>query len=105
MHAEKLVVSDSEVEEEWTMAHGHLLGMGGMTLVDPKFAENKSKNPGGQVLTIERYKELTTGDNTTFKLPKIMEADIIDKSKGDFLSRFFKRRGSSCSALHGVSKG
>ena len=68
------------------MAHGHLLVMGGIMVVDPTFQYDKSKIPNGQVLTPDLYKELTFG-NTSFKLPKITEAEISDKSKGDFLSK------------------
>src|SRR6266545_4136168 len=72
---------------KWTMAHGHMLGMGGITTVDPTFEKNDSKDPNGQVLTLDRYKELTTNNNATFEFPKITEADVGDKSKGDFLSK------------------
>lgn len=80
------IEASSELEtEQWTMAHGHLLAMGGMSLVDPSFERDKSKNPVGQVLTIEQYgKTIAEG---TFQLPKITEADIRDKLKADFLAK------------------
>ena len=71
------------------MAHGHLLGMGGITTVDPAFEDSDSENPEGQVLTPERYTQLTSGaqGNTSFKLTKLTVSDIRDRSKGDFLSK------------------
>ncbi len=88
------------------MAHGHLLGMGGMTLVDPKFEKNKADSkPQGQVLTVEWYKELTMTPDTTFELPKITEADIKDKSKFDFLSKLIAILQTSWFILQCVARG
>src|SRR6266542_677188 len=73
---------------KWTMAHGHLLGMGGITTVDPAFEDDDSEDPDGQVLSFEQYKQLTAStEDTRFKLPKIPASDIKDRSKGDFLSK------------------
>ena len=71
------------------MAHGHLLGMGGITTVDPVFNDDDSEVPHGQLLTLERYTQLTAGaqGNPPFKLPKITVADIKDRSKSNFLSK------------------
>src|SRR5438270_12635472 len=72
----------------WTMAHGHLLGMGGITTVYPEFEDDNNENPNGQVLSFELYKRLATeAGDTGFKLPKITLSDIQDKSKGDLLSK------------------
>ena len=71
---------------KWTMAHAHLLGMGGITTVDPSFEKDNSEDPRGEVLSFDRYKRLAA-ENTTFELPKITSADIKDRSKGDFLSK------------------
>jgi len=68
------------------MAHGHLLGMGGITTVDPGFEKDNSEDPHGQVLSFDRYKRLSV-EKTTFEVPKIITADINDRSKGDFLSK------------------
>jgi len=59
---------------KWTMEHGHLLGMGGITTVDPGFEKNDAEDPHGEVLTFERYRELTSKD-PTFQMPKITGAD------------------------------
>src|SRR6266545_4963545 len=73
---------------KWTMAHGQLLGMGGITTVDPAFEDDDSEDPDGQVLSFEQYKQLTAStEDTRFKLPKIPASDIKDRSKGDFLSK------------------
>lgn len=68
------------------MAHGHLLGMGGITTVDPGFEKDDSDDPHGEVLSFDRYERLSVQD-TTFEMPKITAADINDRSKGDFLSK------------------
>jgi len=69
------------------MAHGHLLAMGGLTLVDPAFEKDNSEDTYGQVLSFERYMELASNPDTNFELPKITLAEIKDRSKGDFLSK------------------
>jgi len=68
------------------VAHAHLLGMGGITTVDPAFEKDNSEDPHGEVLSLDRYKSLAAQDST-FELPKITCADIKDRSKGDFLSK------------------
>ena len=68
------------------MAHGHLLGMGGITMVDPAFEDDDSKITHGQLLTLARYTQLTAG-NLPLKLPKITVADIEDRSKSNSLSK------------------
>jgi len=72
------------------MEHGHLLAMGGISTVDPSFENAAGRDPRGPILTIEQYEELTKAENGTalnLKLRKISEADIKDRSKGDFLSK------------------
>ena len=74
------------------MEHGHLLGMGGISTVDPSFENRAERDPISPVLTVERYKELSATEdagNLHIKLRKITEADIKDRSmtKGDFLSK------------------
>ena len=90
--------------KDWTMAHGHLLVMGGIMVVDPTFQYDKSKIPNGQVLTPDLYKELTSG-NTSFKLPKITEAEISDKSKGDFLSKLIAILQTTWFILQCIARG
>src|SRR6266581_7474857 len=68
---------------KWTMAHGHMVGMGGFTSVDP---ENEYKDPGeqgGTVLTFDDLQQLL--QDPKFKFPTITDADIQDRSKGDAL--------------------
>jgi len=89
---------------KWTMRHGHLLEMGGITTVDPVFEEDDLKNPQGQVLTFDQYKELSAND-ARFKLPKITEADISDKSKGDFLSKLIAILQTTWFILQCIARG
>src|SRR6266545_6039983 len=86
------------------MRHGHLLEMGGITTVDPVFEEDDLKNPQGQVLTFDQYKELSAND-ARFKLPKITEADISDKSKGDFLSKLIAILQTTWFILQCIARG
>ena len=74
------------------MEHGHLLAMGGISTVDPSFENAAGRDPRGPILTIKQYEELTKAENLNgtvlnLKLRKISEADIKDRSKGDFLSK------------------
>src|SRR6266545_5969375 len=80
------VLKVNSATQKWTMAHGHLLGMGGITTVDPGFEKDNSEDPHGQVLSFDRYKRLSV-EKTTFEVPKIITANINDRSKGDFLSK------------------
>ena len=66
---------------KWTFAHGHLLGMGGFTFIDPdlKKADPKVQNP--QVVTYDQIKELI--QYPEFEVPDISVAEIQDRSKGD----------------------
>ena len=87
------------------MRHGHLLEMGGITTVDPAFEEDELKNPQGQVLTFDQYKQLSANDSAGFKLPKITEADISDKSKGDFLSKLIAILQTTWFILQCIARG
>jgi len=71
-------------QRKWTMAHGHLLGMGGITTIDPASEDSDSENPEGQVLTPEQYTRLTSGAQG---ITKVTFSDIKDRSKGDSLSK------------------
>jgi len=57
--------------------------MGGFTLVDPDLRTASPKDQNGQVLTIDRFKELI--ERPDFDLPDMTEEDIEDRSKGDIL--------------------
>ena len=57
--------------------------MGGFTLVDPDLRTANPKDQNGQVLTVDRFKELIEDRN--FEFPDILEEDIEDRSKGDVL--------------------
>jgi len=67
---------------KWTLAHGHLLGMGGFTLIDPDLRTANPKDQNAQVLTIDRFEGLISGV-CDFNL--LAETDIQDRSKGDVL--------------------
>ena len=75
-----LVTSDFPRWRKWTLTHGHLLGMGGFTLVDPdqKHAEPNGQN--GTVLTFDYFKQ-----NPNIDVAEITTAEIEDRSKGDAL--------------------
>ncbi len=89
---------------KWTMRHGHLLEMGGITTVDPSFERSNLKYPQGQVLTFDQYKELSANDKS-FELPKITDADISDKSKGDFLSKLIAILQTTWFILQCIARG
>jgi len=87
------------------MAHGQLLGMGGITTVNPAFEDNDSEDPDGQVLSFEQYKQLTAGtEDMGFKLPKITVSDIKDRSKGD-LSRLIAILQTTWFILQCIARG
>ena len=87
----------------WTMAHGHLVVMGGISTVDPSVELKNQMDPRSPVLTFDRYtktgdRKVQTSDGDTQdtktererlkqKLRKISEEDIKDRSKGDILSK------------------
>ena len=71
------------------MAHGHLLGMGGISTVDPSL-EDYEVDTRGSPLTIDRFRELIKNEKAhalKLQLMRIREVDIQDRSKGDLLSK------------------
>jgi hypothetical protein len=74
--------SDLPSWRKWSLKHGHLLEMGGFTLIDPdqKYAEPNEQN--AIVLTLDYFKK-----NPDIEIPEISAADIEDRSKGDALSK------------------
>jgi len=44
-----------QVSNKWTMAHGHLVVMGGIITVDPSLEDDGQMDPRSPVLTFDRY--------------------------------------------------
>jgi len=91
------------VWRQWTLAHGHLLGMGGFTLVDPDLRTASPKDQNGQVLTVDRFKELI--EHSDFDLPDITEEDIEDRSKGDVLFKLIAILQTSWFIIQCIARG
>src|SRR5258708_27196918 len=84
---------------QWTLAHGHLIGMGDIILVNPELRNANPKNQNGQVLTLDQFKVLIQVNDFNGLLD-IPEADICDRSKGDALfAQSSKPAGLSFSVL------
>src|SRR5260221_3715441 len=110
-----------QVSNKWTIAHGHLVVMGGISTVDPSFENDGQVDPRSPVLTFERYiktgewKSQTSGediDNKTEerkkldqKLRKISEEDIKDRSKGDILSKLIAISQTTWFILQCIARG
>ena len=77
--------NDTELPKwkRWTLAHGHMVGMGGFTLVDPEDEDKDPREQGSKVLTFDDLKRLLK--DPKFKFPTLSVADIKDRSKGDAL--------------------
>ena len=69
--------------KKWTLAHGHMVEMGGFNLVDPEDEDKDPCKQRSEVLRFDDLKELLQDSN--FKFPSITCADIQDRSKGDAL--------------------
>ncbi|KAJ3555739.1 hypothetical protein NP233_g12138 [Leucocoprinus birnbaumii] len=69
--------SDEKAQRGWTLTHGFFVQMGGLTL----YHEGKLV----KVLTFSRL--LRAIESGEIDIPNIPEEDIIDKSKGDWLSK------------------
>jgi len=91
------------VWRQWTLAHGHLLGMGGFNLVDPDLRTANPKDQNGQVLTVDRFKELI--ERPDFDLPDITEEDIEDRSKGDVLFKLIAILQTSWFIIQCIARG
>ena len=102
-HAAKKFRTGIPVWRQWTLAHGHLLGMGGFTLVDPDLRTASPKDQNGQVLTIDRFKELI--ERRDFDLPDITEEDIEDRSKGDILFKLIAILQTSWFIIQCIARG
>ena len=114
--------------KEWTLSHGHLLSMGGYTLVndlDGKGRLRKPREPGLfstaedweryhelerhyerchlGTLTVERFKELIK--DSKFEFPETTEADIENWSKGDVLFKLIAILQTSWFIIQCVARG
>ena len=77
--------------------------MGGFTLVDPALRTAKPKDQNGQVLTVDRFKELL--EDPDFKFPDIPEEDIEDRSKGDVLFKLIAILQTSWFIIQCIARG
>jgi len=77
--------------------------MGGFTLVDPDLRTANPKDQNGQVLTVDRFKELIKRPD--FDLPDITEEDIEDRSKGDFLFKLVAILQTSWFIIQCIARG
>src|SRR5258708_36777367 len=64
----------------WTMAHGHLVVMGGISTVDgPSFETDGQVDPRSPVLTFEAYTKIEEKERLDQKLRKISEENIKNR--------------------------
>jgi hypothetical protein len=112
--------------KHWTTAHGHLLGMGGFTLVSDKIHQFKEPEQPEWLatpadwasynvyvkqrqlcnlgtLTMKQFEELVRDPNIEF--PPITPAQIQDRSKGDGLSKLLAILQTSWFILQCVARG
>jgi len=95
----------SPVSNKWTMAHGHLLAMGGICTVDPSVEDDGQVDPRSPVLTIEQYTKTKEKEKLERKLCKISEEDIKDRSKGDILSKLIAILQTTWFILQCIARG
>jgi len=94
------------VQNKWTMAHGHLVVMGGISTVDPSLEDDGQMDPRSPVLTFERYtKTVKERERLDRKLRKISEEDIKDRSKGDILSKLIAILQTTWFILQCIARG
>ena len=77
--------------------------MGGFTLVNPDLKTANPKNQNGQVLTVNRFKELI--EDPDFNFLDIPEEDIEDRSKGDVLFKLIAILQTSWFIIQCVARG
>ena len=77
--------------------------MGGFTLVDPDLRTENPKDQNGQVLTVDRFKELIM--DSKFEFPETTEADIENWSKGDVLFKLIAILQTSWFIIQCVARG
>src|SRR5258705_1451683 len=93
------------VLNKWTMAHGHLVVMGGIGTVDPSVEDDGQMDPRSPVLTIERYTKTEERTRLDRKLRKISEEDIKDRSKSDILSKLIAISQTTWFILQCIARG
>src|SRR5258705_1214866 len=93
------------VLNKWTMAHGHLVVMGGIGTVDPSVEDDGQLDPRSPVLTFERYTKTEERKRLDQKLRKISEEDIKDRSKGDILSKLIAITQTTWFILQCIARG
>jgi len=93
------------VWRQWRLVHGHLLGMGGFNLVDPDLRTANPEDQNGQLLTVDRFKELIERPDFDH-LPDIPEeGDIEDRSKGDVLFKLIAILQTSWFIIQCIARG
>jgi len=85
-------------KKKWTLKHGYLLGMGGVTLVDPDRRESRDTEPG-VVLTLDYFRT-----HSNIDMSEITLADIEDRSKGDALSKTISVFQTTWFLLHCIAR-
>ena len=90
---------------EWTMAHGHLVVMGGISTVDPSVENDGRLDPCSPVLTIDRYTKTEEREKLDRKLRKISEEDIKGRSKGDIFSKLIAISQTTWFILQCIARG
>src|SRR5258708_9213372 len=93
------------VLNKWTMAHGHLVVMGGISTVDPSVEDDGQVDPRSPVLTIERFTKTEERERLDRKLHKISEGDIKDRSKSDILSKLISISQTTWFILQCIARG
>jgi len=93
------------VPNKWTMAHGHLVVMGGICTVDPSVEDDGRVDPRGPVLTFDRYTKTKERGRLDRKLGKISEEYIKDRSKGDILSKLIAILQTTWFILQCIARG
>ena len=93
------------MSNKWTMAHGHLVVMGGISTVNPSVEDDGQVDPRGPVLTFERYTKTEERERLKRKLYKISEEDIKDRSKGDILSKLIAITQTTWFILQCIARG
>ena len=81
-----LIVEPSDFPnwKKWTLKHGHLLAMGGFSLVDLDQKEVEPSQQNEIVLTLDYFKKHPEIDSS---IREITAAEIDDRSKGDALTK------------------
>src|SRR5260221_1970074 len=100
-----MVLKFIPVPNKWTMAHGHLVVMGGISTVDPSVEDDGQVDPRSPVLTFERYTKTKERERLDWKLRKISEENIKDRSKSDILSKLIAITQTTWFILQCIARG